>query len=69
MHVRHTVIPLLAFLILTYALLAQAQRGGGPMAMPPAPGSLPAHQFEKVGEGIYYSTASGSITIRTPSQA
>ena len=49
--------------MLTYALLAQAQRGGGPMAMPPAPGSLPAHRFEKVGEGVYYATATGSVTI------
>ena len=33
------------------------------MTMPPAPGSLPAHRFEKVAEGVYYSTATGSITI------
>ena len=33
------------------------------MAMPPAPGSLPAHRFEKVTEGVYYATATGSITI------
>src|SRR6185295_2311697 len=26
------------------------------------PGSLPAHQFEKVTEGVYYSTATGSMT-------
>ena len=63
MRVRTLVFPALALLILTYALLAQAQRGGGPMAMPPAPGSLPAHRFEKVAEGVYYATATGSVTI------
>jgi glyoxylase-like metal-dependent hydrolase (beta-lactamase superfamily II) len=56
-------VPALALLVLAYALLAQAQRGGGAMTMPPQPGSLPAHRFEKVAEGVYYSTATGSITI------
>jgi glyoxylase-like metal-dependent hydrolase (beta-lactamase superfamily II) len=59
---RKLVIPALSMLILTYALLAQAQRGGT-MTMPPAPGSLPAHRFEKVTEGVYYATATGSVTI------
>jgi glyoxylase-like metal-dependent hydrolase (beta-lactamase superfamily II) len=63
MSMRTIAIPALALLILAYALLAQAQRGGGAMTMPPAPGSLPAHRFEKVAEGIYYSTATGSVTI------
>src|SRR5918997_2497237 len=63
MRPRNVAPPLLALLILTYALLAQAQRGGGPMVMPPAPGSLPAHRFEKVAEGVYYATATGSVTI------
>jgi glyoxylase-like metal-dependent hydrolase (beta-lactamase superfamily II) len=31
--------------------------------VPPEPGSLPAHRFEKVAEGVYYSTATGSMTI------
>jgi cyclase len=62
MRLRNLIVPALAFLILAYALLAHAQRGGGPMTMPPAPGSLPAHRFEKVGEGIYYSIATGSMT-------
>jgi glyoxylase-like metal-dependent hydrolase (beta-lactamase superfamily II) len=56
-------VPALGVLILTYALLAHAQRGGGAMTMPPEPGSLPAHRFEKVAEGVYYSIATGSITI------
>ena len=63
MHLRSVIIPAVAVLMLTYALLAQAQRGGGPMVMPPAPGSLPAHRFEKVTEGVYYATATGSVTI------
>ena len=60
---RKLFVPALALLVLTYAMLAQAQRGGGPPTMPPAPGSLPAHQFEKVAEGVYYATATGSMTI------
>jgi cyclase len=60
---RKLFVPALALLVLTYAMLAQAQRGGGPPAMPPAPGSLPAHRFEKVTEGVYYATATGSVTI------
>ena len=50
-----------ALLILAWAMLAQAQRGGGPLTMPPAPGSLPAHKFEKVAEAVYFSTGTGSM--------
>jgi cyclase len=60
---KRALVPVVAVLVLFYALLAQAQRGGGPLTMPPAPGSLPAHQFEKVAEGVYYATATGSTTI------
>ena len=56
-------IPAVALLVVAYAMLAQAQRGGGPMTMPPEAGSLPAHRFEKVTEGVYYATATGSMTI------
>ena len=59
---RKLFVPALALLVLTYAMLAQAQRGGPP-AMPPEPGSLPTHKFEKVVEGVYYATATGSMTI------
>ena len=59
---RKLFVPALALLVLTYAMLAQAQRGGPP-AMPPEPGSLPTHKFEKVAEGVYYATATGSMTI------
>ncbi len=60
---RKLFFPVLALLVLAYALLAQAQRGGGAMTMPPEPGSLPAHKFEKVAEGVYYGTATGSVDI------
>ena len=60
---RKLFFPVLALLVLAYALLAQAQRGGGAMTMPPEPGSLPAHKFEKVAEGVYYGTATGSVTV------
>lgn len=59
---RKLFVPCIALLVLAYALLAQAQRGGGPV-MPPQPGSSPAHRFEKVTEGVYYATATGSVTI------
>ena len=61
MRLRSIVVPAVALLMLTYALLAQAQRGGGAMEMPPVPGSLPAHRFEKVAEGVYYATTTGSM--------
>lgn len=60
---RKLFIPGLALLVLTYAMLAQAQRGGGPPTMPPEPGSSPAHRFEKVAEGVYHATATGSVVI------
>lgn len=60
---RKLFVPTLALLVVTYAMLAQAQRGGGTPAMPPEPGSLPAHRFEKVAEGVYYATGTGSMTI------
>jgi glyoxylase-like metal-dependent hydrolase (beta-lactamase superfamily II) len=63
MRLRNALVPCLALLILAYAMIAKAQRGGGPLTMPPAAGSLPTHRFEKVAEGIYYSTATGSMTI------
>ena len=59
---RKLFVPALALLVLTYAMLAQAQRGGGPPTMPPEPGSLPSRNFEKVAEGVYYATSTGSIT-------
>ena len=52
---RKLFVPALALLVLTYAMLAQAQRGGGTPAMPPEPGSLPTQKFEKVAEGVYYA--------------
>lgn len=60
---RKLFVPALAVLVLTYAMLVQAQRGGGPPTMPPEPGSLPAHRFEKVADGIFYATATGSVVI------
>ncbi|HKY22922.1 MAG TPA: MBL fold metallo-hydrolase [Vicinamibacterales bacterium] len=62
MRMRTVLVPVLASLILTYALLAQAQRGGGPMTMPPVPGSLPSRNFVKVAEGVYLATGTGSMT-------
>jgi cyclase len=61
MRLRNLGVSLLGLLILAYAMLAQAQRGAG--VMPPVPGSLPAHRFDKVAEGVYYATATGSINV------
>ncbi len=61
MRARHGLISVAALLILAWAILAQAQRGGGALTMPPVPGSLPAHKFEKVAEGVYYATGTGSM--------
>jgi hypothetical protein len=46
MRIQKAIVPVFALLVLAYAMLAQAQRGGGAMTMPPVPGSLPAHRFE-----------------------
>src|SRR5215212_6219309 len=59
MPVRNGLIALGSSLMLGWAMLAQAQRGG--QTMPPVPGSSPAHKFEKVAEGVYFSTSSGSM--------
>jgi glyoxylase-like metal-dependent hydrolase (beta-lactamase superfamily II) len=59
---RKLFVPIVAGLVLAYAMLAQAQRGGGAPTMPPAPGSLPSRNFEKVADGVYYATSTGSIT-------
>ncbi len=61
MRARHGLISVAALLMLAWAMLAQAQRGGGGLTMPPVPGSLPGHKFEKVAEGVYFSTATGSM--------
>jgi cyclase len=63
MRMRNLMIPVLAGLTLAYAMLAQAQLGGGLTPMPPVPGSLPAHRFERVSEGVYYATSTGSINL------
>jgi glyoxylase-like metal-dependent hydrolase (beta-lactamase superfamily II) len=62
MRIPRAVVPVLALLVLAYAMLAQAQRAGGPPTMPPVPGSLPAHRFEKLAEGVYFATGTGSMT-------
>ena len=52
-------------LVLGWVLLdAQtAGRAGGPQVPAPAVGSLPAHRFEKVAEGVYYATPTGSMAV------
>jgi cyclase len=60
---KRTVVLALAPLVLGWALLeARAQLGVG-AASEPVVGSLPAHRFERVAEGVYFGTATGSMVI------
>lgn len=61
-----------AVLVAAWAILeaAQQRRGGGPaggaaapVAPQPAVGSMPTRRFEKVAEGIYYATSTGSMSV------
>ena len=36
----------------------QLGRGGGPQ---PAVGSMPSRRFEKIADGVYYATSTGSM--------
>jgi cyclase len=38
-------------------------RAGEPQAAAPAVGSLPAHRFEKMADGVYYATPTGSMAV------
>jgi len=67
---RHIYILVLALLGAALGLLEAAQqRGAGPGAAPgrgggpqPPVGSMPTRRFEKIVEGVYYVTSTGSIT-------
>ena len=53
-----------ALLTLACGILASAQppggRGGGPQ---PAVGSKPTRRFEKIADGVYYATSTGSMSV------
>ena len=60
-----------ALLIAAWAILEAQQRGGGPAGVPgagrgggpqPPVGSMPSRRFEKITEGVYYVTSSGSMS-------
>jgi cyclase len=61
----------LASLLLAWAFLEAAQRGGAPGAGPgraggapqPPVGSMPTRRFEKITEGVYYATSTGSMSV------
>jgi cyclase len=62
---RYAYIAAVAFLFLTWVLLEAAQRGGeagrgGPL---PPVGSMPSRRFEKIVEGVYYATSTGSMSV------
>jgi len=54
----------LALAVLTSVIPGSAQqpigRGGGPQ---PAVGSMPSRRFEKIAEGVYYATSTGSMSV------
>jgi len=61
-----------ALLIAAWAILEAQQRGGGPGALPgagrgggpqPPVGSMPSRRFEKITEGVYYVTSTGSMSV------
>jgi cyclase len=64
---RNAYILTLALLALTWGMLEAAQqrggapggRGGGPQ---PAVGSMPSRRFEKIVDGVYYVTSTGSMS-------
>jgi cyclase len=69
MRVRSAVwVSLVAVLFLAWVMLEAAaqQRGGGAGGaagvLGPVPGSMPAHKFEKVAEGVYFGTGTGSFS-------
>ena len=61
-----------ALLIAAWAILEAQQRGGGPAGLPgagrgggpqPPVGSMPSRRFEKITEGVYYVTSTGSMSV------
>ena len=61
-----------ALLIAAWAILDAQQRGGGPGGLPsagrgggpqPPVGSMPSRRFEKITEGVYYVTSTGSMSV------
>jgi cyclase len=69
---RYAYILTVAVLALTWGLLEAAQqRGGAPGGAPggrgagpqPAVGSSPSRRFEKIVEGVYYVTSTGSMSV------
>ena len=62
---RKLFVPALALLVLTYAMLAQAQRGGGPPDDAARTGvGCPHIDSKRSPKGLYYATATGSVDDR-----
>ena len=60
---RYACVLTLALLALVFGVPAAAQNGGGRGAGPQPPvGSKPTRHFEKVADGVYFVTSTGSIT-------
>jgi cyclase len=51
-----------ALLIAAWAILEARQRGGGGGPQPPV-GSMPSRKFEKITDGVYYATSTGSMSV------
>src|SRR4051812_36334409 len=60
---RYAYIVTVAVLVGIFGILEAAQqRGGGGGAPLPVVGSMPTRRFEKIVEGVYYVTSTGSMS-------
>jgi len=57
---RFARIPTIALLATVWGVPGPAQQPGGPQ---PAVGSSPTRRFEKIAEGVYYATQTGSMQV------
>src|SRR5579864_3901152 len=58
----------IALLASAWGMLGSAQQPGGGFggrsgAPPPPVGSMPSRHFEKIAEGVYYATSTGSMSV------
>src|SRR5260221_6126609 len=69
---RYAYVMMVALLALAWGMLEAAQqRGGAPGGAPgargggpqPPVGSMPSRRFEKIVEGVYYVTSTGSMSV------
>jgi cyclase len=70
MRTRYAYVLTVGLLALAWGMLEAAQRGGAPGGAPagrggaaqPPVGSMPSRRFEKIVDGVYYATSTGSMS-------